>query len=286
MQLKTYYCRHIQRQLSVILSDTSLGDHAPELNDAMRYACLSGGQRLRSQLIYAIANEFSQTLESVDAPACAIELVHAFSLIQDDLPALDNDIMRRGKRATHIAYGQALALLASDALLNLAYRLLADVDHYRDQDTCLQQVVCLTQAVGTRGMIAGQARAFELNNKLDHQGLIDVAEHKTAHLFMAAAQMAIIQCQPADHASMAHLRTYSRYMGLAYQLFDDCRDKDQDDAYNYAHVYGVPVTLALVHKWVKKAQDILDHLGLYGTLRCWHDQLARVLMADNEVLNA
>jgi farnesyl diphosphate synthase len=194
------------------------------LHSAMRYSTLNGGKRIRAMLVYATGHLLNIKQDTLDSIACAIECIHAYSLIHDDLPAMDDDDLRRGKPSCHKAYDEATAILAGDALLTLAFKVLANSNVPAEQTVAMIQI--LSQAAGSRGMVGGQAI------DLDNEGKqITIAElesmhlHKTGALICACVTIASsIKLQPS-HADYVHLKKYAEYIGLAFQVQDDILDE-------------------------------------------------------------
>ena len=197
------------------------------LHEAMRYAVLGGGKRMRPLLAYA-AGEFAQAdPDLVDAPAAAVELIHAYSLVHDDLPCMDNDTLRRGKPTCHVAFGEATALLAGDALQSLAFALLGK-SPMRDAGTA-----CATLAVasGAPGMAGGQAIDLASSGTaLSLPELQTMHRMKTGALIRAAVELGAACGRPLEPAQSAALDVYARAAGLAFQVVDDVLDVEGTDA--------------------------------------------------------
>ena len=198
---------------------------AANLVDGMRYACLLGGKRLRPLLVYHTANLLSVDLSQVDACALAVELIHCYSLVHDDLPAMDDDALRRGSPTCHVKFNEATAILVGDALQSLAYEVLAsDEDLDPALSVCLIRV--LARASGTLGMAAGQALDLEAESgaftSLSH--LEKIHRLKTGKLVTASMEMACIACQLEDEIRYQALMQYSQAIGLAFQVQDDILD--------------------------------------------------------------
>ena len=198
------------------------------LADAMRYAVLSGGKRLRAALVYAAASDFAVPLDAVDAAACALEAIHAYSLIHDDLPAMDDDDLRRGRPSTHKAYGEAAAILAGDALNTLAFRLLATSPLPPAAQTA--QIRVLADAAGWDGMAGGQMRDIAATgNRLTLDALQSIHHGKTGALIRAALHCGAIPAADYGHYR-APLDALGSALGIAYQIADDILDATADSA--------------------------------------------------------
>lgn len=196
------------------------------LHEAMRYATLDGGKRVRPLLVYA-ANEACGARDDVaDAAAVAVELIHAYSLVHDDMPEMDNDALRRGRPTVHVAYGQATALLVGDALQSLAFEVLAHVDH----PNALAMVRALAGAAGSRGMVGGQAIDLDaVGVALDLDALERMHRMKTGALLSAAVRLGVLAAdRPTTHPQA--FDAYAAAVGLAFQVVDDILDTESDTA--------------------------------------------------------
>ncbi len=194
------------------------------LQDAMRYSVLGGGKRIRPALCLAAAQATGQNRDAALAPACAVELIHAYSLIHDDLPAMDDDELRRGRPTTHIAFDEATAILAGDALQALAFGLLANGSGLASQAR-LAMVQELAQAAGHQGMVGGQAIDLESVGKtLTLAELETMHRHKTGALIEASVRMGALSAGQVDTGALEALTTYARVLGLAFQVQDDLLD--------------------------------------------------------------
>ena len=226
-------CRHRVDSALQNLLPVTMGA-GERLRDAMRYSLFNGGKRVRPILVYASGLAVGGALSpaqqaSLDTIACALECIHAYSLVHDDLPAMDDDDLRRGKPTCHIAFDEATAILAGDALQTLAFELLSEAPHLDDacKITLLQQ---LTRASGVRGMVLGQAIDLAaVNHQLDLTQLETMHRHKTGALISASVAMGAIACG-ADEPRLHALDTYAAAIGLAFQVQDDILDVITDTA--------------------------------------------------------
>nr|WP_240734072.1 farnesyl diphosphate synthase [Dyella soli] len=202
-----------------------------ELHRAMRYAVLGGGKRLRPLLVYATGHAFGETDSRLDAPACAVELIHAYSLVHDDLPAMDDDDMRRGRPTCHIVFGEAMAILAGDALQALAFELLAhDVALGVAPTRCVEMLRVLGRACGAEGMAGGQALDLAaVGRKLSLAELEHMHACKTGALIRAAVRLGALAAGAPDDA-LAALDRYAHAVGLAFQVRDDILDVEGESA--------------------------------------------------------
>jgi geranylgeranyl pyrophosphate synthase len=218
--------------------ETALSDRLPpsdavpaRLHGAMRYSVLGGGKRIRPALVFATARAVGLTEDDVEAVACAIELVHVYSLVHDDLPAMDDDDMRRGRPTCHKAYDEATALLVGDALQPLAFQLLArDPKLPESASIRLKLSDMLAQAIGTFGMAGGQAIDLAVQGmQLDIAQVEDMHARKTGALIRASVLMAAECTTPAlDPHLYAGLSRYANAVGLAFQIQDDLLDVTGD----------------------------------------------------------
>ncbi|TAM11979.1 MAG: geranyl transferase [Nevskiaceae bacterium] len=189
----------------------------------MRYGS-EGGKRLRALIVYATGEALGTPAEHLDAPACAVELIHAYSLVHDDLPAMDNDALRRGRPTVHVAYGEANGILVGDALLTLAFEVLAG-DTVNDAAARIAMVARLADAAGSRGMVGGQAVDIESEGRhLALEALKKLHAHKTGALILSALRMAACTAPALATDQRAALDTWGRCVGLAFQIQDDVLD--------------------------------------------------------------
>ena len=211
--------------------ESALEQHLPRnnieplrLHEAMRYSTLNGGKRMRALLVYATGHLLQLPAKQLDSIACAIELIHAYSLIHDDLPAMDDDDLRRGKPSCHKAFDDATAILAGDALLTLAFKVLAHADFTAEQRiNCIQ---LLSQAAGSRGMVGGQA--IDLANEGHCATLAEVENmhlHKTGALICSCVTLTASLALERTDTRYQQLKYYAECIGLAFQVQDDILDE-------------------------------------------------------------
>lgn len=196
------------------------------LHGAMRYATLNGGKRIRATLVYVAGTAVGADRSDLDAPACAVELMHAYSLVHDDLPAMDDDDLRRGQPSCHKAFDEATAILAGDALQSLAYYILA---HEREVVACpeqrLEMLDTLALATGSRGMAGGQAMDLAaVGRRLDLTELENMHIHKTGALIRASVKLGALGKPHVDRHLLKCLDHYAKCIGLAFQIQDDILD--------------------------------------------------------------
>jgi farnesyl diphosphate synthase len=202
------------------------------LHAAMRYALLGGGKRVRPVLVYATGAALGVELSRLNGPACAVEMIHAYSLIHDDLPAMDDDELRRGRPTCHIAFDEATAILAGDALLTLAFEVLASDETMAASPTQrLRMVRELAQASGHQGMVGGQAIDIAAEGtRLTLAQLQTMHRHKTGALIRAAVRLGALSCDTLQAAQATALDRYAEAIGLAFQIRDDILDVEADTA--------------------------------------------------------
>ncbi|WP_046173796.1 polyprenyl synthetase family protein [Domibacillus indicus] len=197
---------------------------APDiLKEAMIYSLKAGGKRIRPMLLFAALETYGQKAEMGLDAACALEMIHTYSLIHDDLPAMDDDDLRRGKPTNHKVFGEATAILAGDALLTYAFEIIARSSHY-SPDQCVQLIRMLAFAAGPAGMVGGQVADMEGEKKaLTLSELEYIHRHKTGRL-LAFSVMAGALIGGADQEETELLEMYARHIGLAFQIRDDILD--------------------------------------------------------------
>jgi geranylgeranyl diphosphate synthase type II len=243
------------------------------LHKAMRYSVFAGGKRLRPVLVIAGAEAVGGTAEQVMPTACAMELIHTYSLVHDDLPAMDNDDFRRGAPTNHKVFGEAMAILAGDALLTLAFRLVAD---NAAQSAALGDVVTeIADAAGHRGMVAGQVADLEAEGRSVGAEVVDyIHAHKTGALIRASLRVGAM-LSGADAAQLRALSVAGADLGLAFQIVDDVLDvvassqelgktagKDQaQQKATYPAIHGIEASRARAAFLIRDAEEALRPLG-------------------------
>ncbi len=194
------------------------------LNEAMAYGLVDGGKRLRAMLVFASGYAVDTPHGQLVDAACAIEAMHAYSLVHDDLPCMDNDVLRRGKPTCHVKYGEAFALLAGDALQTTAFQWLA-LSRQGNAEVRLSQIAALSSASGLQGMAAGQAIDLEhVGKNMDLAALQGMHARKTGDLIKASVRMGYLSNPAVDPDTKAALEDYADNLGLAYQTIDDILD--------------------------------------------------------------
>lgn len=226
----SYYQQRIENLLATTLPKASA--NPTQLHQAIRYSVLDGGKRIRPSLVYATGEALGVDLKVLDAPAIAIELIHAYSLIHDDLPAMDNDDLRRGKPTCHLAFDEATAILAGDALQMQAMQVLTQANQVGlSAEQIVSIVNLLSIAAGSRGMVGGQSLDLASTDKqLTELELENIHLHKTGALIRISVQMAIICAQQSGSKKAENLIHYAECIGLAFQIRDDILDVEGDTA--------------------------------------------------------
>ena len=199
------------------------------IHEAMRYSLFCGGKRLRPILTLAGAEAVGGEIRTVLPLACAVECIHTFSLIHDDLPALDDDDLRRGNPTNHVVYGEAMAILAGDALLALAFEMIVECRLFTPPDRTLDALAMVARASGTRGMVGGQVSDIESEGRddLDEPTISSIHARKTGALLMASLLSGARLCGASIPQETA-LRAYGEHLGLAFQITDDILDLEGD----------------------------------------------------------
>ena len=220
----------VERALSRWVACPTAAPAPAGLGDAMRYAVLDGGKRLRPLLVIAACEAVQGNPDAALRSACAVELIHAYSLVHDDMPCMDNDVLRRGKPTVHVRFGEAQALLAGDALQALAFEFLTPDDGSVDAATQARLCRMLAQAAGFQGMAGGQAIDLaSVGLPLTSAQLHDMHRLKTGALLQASVMMGA-RCGAPSLAVQAALRDYGAAVGLAFQVVDDILDVTADSA--------------------------------------------------------
>jgi geranylgeranyl diphosphate synthase type II len=254
----------IDRELENILSR----DDSP-LSKAMRYSVLGGGKRFRPLLLLSSAEEFRVPLEEALPFACAVELIHNYSLIHDDLPSMDNDDMRRGKPACHMVFGEDVALLAGDALLTLAFEVMASAHLEKSPGTKKEQAIReLSKYAGLDGMIGGQLLDITLTSEAISQDLFhELIQKKTSALITASVRISAI-LGGAKKFQMEAITQFGEKIGLAFQTRDDLLDAMEDaskpDIYrpNSVSLFGLEKAMERLETFVSEGLQALEHGAL------------------------
>ncbi len=265
--------RRVNRQLESVLPEESI--IPGRLHEAMRYATFNGGKRVRPLLVYASGLAVGGRLEDLDPAACAVELIHSYSLVHDDLPAMDDDDLRRGQPTCHRAYDEATAVLVGDALQSMAFELLGRPDPHLATGVQLEMVRILAQASGSRGMAGGQALDIgAVGERMSLPELEDMHIHKTGALIRASVRLGAL-ASGAGKSTLHQLDHYAKAVGLAFQVQDDILDvttdthtlgktQGKDEAANkptYTSLLGLEGARQKATELLEEALDALAGLG-------------------------
>jgi geranylgeranyl pyrophosphate synthase len=249
-----------------------------KLHQAMRYCVLDGGKRMRPLLTYCTGKTLGISPEELDGPACAVEFIHVYSLIHDDLPAMDDDDLRRGKPTCHVAFDEATAILTGDALQALAFEVLAHDPTIRATlENRIKMIMTLARASGSLGMVGGQAIDLaSVGTRLNLPELENMHIHKTGALIRASVNLAT-QAKPDVDASVAtRLDQYAKCIGLSFQVKDDILDEESDtatlgktqgkDKNNDKPTYPALLGLAGAKQKARELHEkALDSLSIFGS---------------------
>ena len=201
------------------------------LSDAMRYAVLGGGKRVRPLLVFAAGELSAASPEHLEIPAAAVEMIHAYSLVHDDLPCMDDDILRRGKPTVHVEFDYATALLAGDALQAQAFHVLAAHRAAEDAPAQLRMLEILAHAAGSRGMCGGQQIDLDAVGRVLNEPELELMHiHKTGALIRAAVNLGSLAGRPLGGEADKHLDHFAKCAGLLFQVVDDVLDATADSA--------------------------------------------------------
>ena len=274
-QFQEWLSAHSTRTESALESLLDSDQTTPKrLHEAMRYAAQGGGKRIRPLLVYAAGSLGDAKAEALDAAAVAIECIHAYSLVHDDLPCMDDDDLRRGRPTVHKTYDEATALLVGDALQTRAFEVLAKAQC--EIDVRLLMISSLAAASGSRGMAGGQAIDLDsVGKKLDLVGLKQMHAMKTGALLSCAVQLGGIAAH-LNPTQMTCLKNYSQALGLAFQIVDDVLDATVDsqtlgktagkDAANDKPTYVTLMGLDYAQKQAKQLQaEAIASLEIFGS---------------------
>ncbi len=268
----------IQSRMEMVLARLLPAAHvAPaKLHEAMRYATLEGGKRVRPLLAFAAGEVAGAARERVEMVAAAVELIHAYSLVHDDMPCMDDDVLRRGKPTAHVEYDEATALLVGDALQSLAFQILSENKIADDASRQLEMVKILAVAAGSRGMAGGQCIDLEATGKpLTLPELEFMHIHKTGALIRAAVLLGSHCGNSLSDAERARLDRYAKSVGLAFQVVDDVLDSDANTATlgktagkdskqgkpTYVSVVGLPQARRMAEELRAEAHSAIEAFG-------------------------
>ena len=285
-----YLARQSERVNLALERWTPLEDAAPStIHRAMRYSLFAGGKRIRPALALAACDAVADGMDGIEDAACALEMIHTYSLIHDDLPALDNDDLRRGRPTCHKVFGEAMAILAGDALLTLAFQVLANLPHCGGQRRVriLAEVAAASGTVG--GMIGGQVEDIEGEGKPPtRERLHSIHRGKTGALLRASVRLGAIYAGASDLQYEA-LSLYGDHIGLAFQIVDDVLDVEQSSAQlgktagkdaaqgkiTFPAVYGLAESREMADQQLELALGALEP---FGDRAHWLRELATLIV--------
>ena len=224
------YQKSVETALNYWLPESS--SEPKKLHEAMRYSVLAEGKRIRPILLYATGEAFGVELGKLNGPACAVEIMHAYSLIHDDLPSMDDDDLRRGRPTCHKVFDEATAILAGDALQALAFQILAMDPKIETNDSQrLKMIETLSLASGSSGMAGGQAIDLaSVGLELNIDELENMHSHKTGALIKASAEIGALSAKDISSELFTSISNYAKYIGIAFQIKDDILDIESDTA--------------------------------------------------------
>jgi geranylgeranyl diphosphate synthase type II len=263
----------VDEELEKLLPGTE--EHPPSIHQAMRHSVFAGGKRLRPILCWESGQLFRGEEKSLLQVGCALELIHTYSLIHDDLPAIDNDDLRRGKPTCHRAYGEATAILAGDALLTLAFEVLSQPS-LLPAERSLRIIHEISHAIGTRGgMVGGQVVDVETTGSKTDASTLEYIHRAKTGAFICAAVRSGALCANAPEEDLARITAYGEKVGLAFQIADDLLDitgskeqlgksagkDDQQQKATYPAIHGVEESRRIASRLVREACDLLEPYG-------------------------
>ena len=224
------YQKSVETALNCWLPESS--SEPKKLHEAMRYSVLAEGKRIRPILLYATGEAFGVELGKLNGPACAVEIMHAYSLIHDDLPSMDDDDLRRGRPTCHKVFDEATAILAGDALQALAFQILAMDPKIETNDSQrLKMIETLSLASGSSGMAGGQAIDLaSVGLELNIDELENMHSHKTGALIKASAEIGALSAKDISSELFTSISNYAKYIGIAFQIKDDILDIESETA--------------------------------------------------------
>ncbi|WP_235851943.1 polyprenyl synthetase family protein [Niallia nealsonii] len=267
------YKKLLEEQLKQSIDQLS----APSIiKDAMAYSLSAGGKRIRPLLLFATMHAFGEDPKKGILPATALEMIHTYSLIHDDLPSMDDDDLRRGIPTNHKVYGEAIAILAGDGLLTYSFQLLTKMQKEFNGETIVKAIEILSQAAGPEGMVGGQVADMEgEEKKLSQEELEYIHIHKTGKLLIASVLLGAVLSK-GNQKQLQQLTNFAQHLGLAFQIRDDILDLEGDeeligkrvgsDSYNHKSTYPALLTMDGAKKeldtHINKAKAILSELSL------------------------
>ena len=246
------------------------------LNEAIRYSVLNGGKRMRSLLVLATAEIIDTPLIAIENIICALEFAHAYSLVHDDMPCMDNDDLRRGKLSCHKKFGESTALLVGDSLQSIAFSYLSSPSLEVNPDNQLKMIHAFSNAIGIEGMAKGQALDIaNTNKKISLEELKKMHQYKTGALINAACLMTVLASNSYDKNTLNTIDTYSKLIGLMFQIQDDILDKEanqeilgktpgkdeKDNKSTFVSLLGISKSKELAAQYYEEALATLKPFG-------------------------
>ena len=250
--------------------------HEIPLNEAIRYSVLNGGKRMRSLLVLATAEILETPLIAIENIICALEFAHAYSLVHDDMPCMDNDDLRRGKLSCHKKFGESTALLVGDSLQSIAFSYLSSPSLQVNPDNQLKMIHAFSNAIGIEGMAKGQALDIaNTNKKISLEELKKMHQYKTGALINAACLMTVLASNSYDKNTLNTIDTYSKLIGLMFQIQDDILDKEanqeilgktpgkdeKDNKSTFVSLLGISKSKELAAQYYEEALATLKPFG-------------------------
>ena len=250
--------------------------HEIPLNEAIRYSVLNGGKRMRSLLVLATAEIIETPLIAIENIICALEFAHAYSLVHDDMPCMDNDDLRRGKLSCHKKFGESTALLVGDSLQSIAFSCLSSPFLQVNPDNQLKMIHTFSNAIGIEGMAKGQALDIaNTNKKISLEELKKMHQYKTGALINAACLMTVLASNSYDKNTLNTIDTYSKLIGLMFQIQDDILDKEanqeilgktpgkdeKDNKSTFVSLLGISKSKELAAQYYEEALATLKPFG-------------------------
>ncbi len=275
-------CARLDESLARLLPPETT--HPANLHKAMRYAVLGSGKRIRPALVFASGQAIGTPDALLDGPACAVECIHAYSLIHDDLPSMDDDDLRRGKPSCHKAFDEATAILAGDALQALGFHILAHNCNGIPEQNRLRMIKLLAQTAGSRGLVGGQIIDLEsLGKQLDVAELEDMHIHKTGALIRASVVLGALTKSDIEQSQLDKLDHYAKCVGLAFQIRDDILDVEGEtetlgknagadsllEKPTYPALVGLQVARERANELHEEAMESLSGFGLAADPLRW-----------------
>ena len=266
--------KKVNKSLEYYLS--SMEGEPKILFDAMRYSVFSGGKRFRPILVILVAKSFGISPDKVMPVACAIEFIHSYSLIHDDLPPIDNDDMRRGKPSCHIKFGEDIAILAGDALYSEGFNLVLKLKKYSSEEIVLKIMEELLEATGSSGMVAGQVMDVISNREGAEKKILNfIHVHKTGKLINSSVRCGAIVSK-ANSYQLKKFTEYGEHLGLAFQIIDDILDEIGEEKtigkrtgtdkdlmkLTYPSYYGLKKSKEIAKKEIKLSKNSITDLNL------------------------